>query len=79
MMDAVRYLPVLGLALWMVPLLWPIAGGTEDVAALPLSGALKYTFGIWALLVLGAWALWRRPIEQGDADVAPDPHSSDLD
>lgn len=72
MMDAVRFLPVLGLALWMVPLLWPVAAGTDEVAAMPLSAALQYIFGIWVLLVLAAWALWRRPNEQIGKDVIPD-------
>ena len=68
MMDAVRFLPFLGLALWMVPLLWPVAevtaqGSTEPM---PLSTALRYIFGIWAMLVLAAWVLWRRTREQAD-------------
>ncbi len=65
MMDAVRFLPFLGLALWMVPLFWPMAQGTAqtEVAPVPLSVALRYVFGIWGLLVLATWALWRRTRE----------------
>jgi len=64
MMDAVRLMPFLGLMLWMVPLLWPLpeatpAPGTDD-AAMPMSVALRYLFGVWALLILASWALWRR-------------------
>ncbi|MGJ8628380.1 MAG: hypothetical protein ACSHXB_15575 [Sulfitobacter sp.] len=72
MMDAARFLPFLGLALWMVPLLWPGADGTAQVGAdpVPLSVALRYIFGIWGLLVLAAWALWRRTGDgAGTADV----------
>ena len=70
MMDAVRFLPFLGLALWMVPLLWPVADAAmpETQTPMPLSAALKYIFGIWALLTLGAWGLWRRTRTQADKD-----------
>ncbi len=63
MKDAVRFLPVLGLGLWMVPLLWPVQRDTDPML---LSAALRYIFGIWALLVLVAWALWRRTREAPD-------------
>lgn len=58
-MDAIRLLPVLGLALWMVPLLWPVpdAAGEGGVA---MSTALLYLFGVWIGLVLIGWFLWRR-------------------
>lgn len=57
MKDAVRFLPLLGLALWMVPLLWPAQGDSDPMK---MSTALQYIFGIWVLLVLAVWALWRR-------------------
>ncbi|MGC1495090.1 MAG: hypothetical protein WA790_04725 [Sulfitobacter sp.] len=57
MRDAVLFLPLLGLALWMVPLMWPAQGDTNPM---PLSTALQYIFGIWIFLVLSVWALWRR-------------------
>ncbi|MGY9048509.1 hypothetical protein P775_08175 [Puniceibacterium antarcticum] len=53
LIDAARFLPVLGLLLWAVPLLWP-TGEQEPVHS---SGALIYIFGIWALLVLAAFVL----------------------
>lgn len=80
MKDAIRFLPVLGGALWMVPLLWPAANGAAqgDAEAMPMSMALKYIFGIWFFLVLTAWALWWRtkqePLGRG-ADVPPKPGS----
>lgn len=67
MMDALRFLPFVGLALWMVPLLWPNA---QDAGAMPLSTALLYIFGIWFLLVLAAWVLWRRTRETAGKDDA---------
>jgi len=66
MMDALRVLPFLGLALWMVPLLWPVGGPPESLPsgdAAPGMGtadALRYIFGVWLLLILAAAALWRR-------------------
>ncbi len=51
LLDAARVLPVLGIALWLVPLLWPEA--PED--GVPMSVALVYVFGVWALLILCAF------------------------
>jgi hypothetical protein len=71
MMDALRLLPVLGLCLCMVPLLWPLPNDqTSPQAGMPMSAALKYLFGVWCLLVLAAWALWRRTRETALADPA---------
>jgi hypothetical protein len=73
LMDAVRLLPLLGLALWMVPLLWPVSetAASDGAGAMPLSLALQYIFGIWVLLVLAAWALWRRTREQASKNDVP--------
>ena len=73
MMDALRFLPLLGLGLWMVPLLWPASETTAqvDLDPMPLSMALQYIFGIWALLVLAAWGLWRHTREQATKDGEP--------
>lgn len=61
-MDAVRLLPFLGLMLWMVPLLWPVPDATPEPTepTIAMSVALRYLFGVWALLILATWALWRR-------------------
>jgi hypothetical protein len=67
LMDAVRLLPLLGLALWMVPLMW----SKPDDGALPMSTALRYIFGIWLFVVFAGWALWRRTRVHGH-DVADD-------
>jgi type VI protein secretion system component VasK len=72
MMDALRFLPLIGLCLWMVPLLWPLpeAGHTDPM---PMSVALKYLFGVWLALVVMAWALWRYTRGQAEADAAQGP------
>ena len=54
MVDAARVLPFIGLVGWLVPLLWPEAGGGEAVRS---SSAILYLFGVWAVLVLGALGL----------------------
>lgn len=53
--DAARLLPVIGLMLLAVPLLWP-QQGAETV---PGSRAITYIFGVWVLLIAGAWGLSR--------------------
>lgn len=45
--DAARVLPLLGVILWMVPLLWP-----ADVAATDMSAAVIYTFFVWVILIV---------------------------
>lgn len=68
MMDAIRLLPLLGLGLWMVALLWPVpessaAGGGPSV---PTSAALTYIFGVWMGLVILGWFLWRKTTRFND-------------
>ena len=58
LMDAVRLLPLLGLALWMVPLMW--TGPQETGEPTPIGAALRYIFGVWIVMVLAGWALWWR-------------------
>ncbi len=60
LMDAVRMLPFLGLVLWMVPLMWSVPDAGEGPETTSISDALTYIFGIWGLLVLGAFLLWGR-------------------
>lgn len=66
--DAVRVLPVIGVLLWMVPLLWPVpelaaSASGEQAEGTSMSQALRYVFGVWAVLIvlsLGLWATARR-------------------
>lgn len=61
--DGARMLPVLGLVLWLVPLLWP-RGQVGN------SAALIYIFAVWGGLVLAALVIARhtRPGAEGDDD-----------
>jgi hypothetical protein len=69
LMDAARLLPLLGLLLWAVPLLWRNA--PEDGVA--SSGALIYIFGVWCALVLAAALLSARlQLRDGDEQSRSD-------
>ena len=76
MMDAVRLLPVLGLALWMVPLMWPavdLADRDTSLEAMPTSNALFYLFIVWTSLVVAAWLLWRHTRVDADKPKNEEP------
>jgi len=49
LIDAIRFLPLLGLGLWFLPLLWN-ARADET----PMSHAILYVFGVWLMLVVAA-------------------------
>ncbi len=72
MQDAQRLLPVLGLVLWMVPVLWPSG---DEAAPVRMSDAIYYVFGVWCVLIgLSAW-LWRG-LQRGEdalSEAARDP------
>ena len=68
-MDVVRLMPLIGLALWMIPLFWPVpsqAPGPESAAAMSTSVALQYIFGVWGAVVGLAWRLGRATRRAGD-------------
>jgi bacteriorhodopsin len=58
MMDALRMMALLGVLLWMIPVIWP-NGTSGDAAAVPMSRALFYVFGVWILLILLAAGMVR--------------------
>jgi len=64
--DAARLLPVLGVVLWMIPLLWPRGpgGGTLN------SDALIYMFAVWIALIVTALLMSRWLVR--DEDLAED-------
>lgn len=72
--DGLRLLPVLGLWLFMVPLLWPGASARLTGLGVPMSSALVYIFAVWlALIGLCAWLSATQGRDAGDrADAPPD-------
>ena len=48
LVDAARLLPLVGLVLWAIPLLWQ--SGTAEGAS--NAAALLYVFGVWVLLIV---------------------------
>lgn len=72
MMDAVRVLPIVGLGLWMVPLLWP-SGEGADHGHVSVSNALLYIFGIWIALIVASGLLWIRTRAATDEPPGTDP------
>lgn len=67
LIDWIRVLPVLGLALWMLPLLWPVG---ED-ASVSTASALIFIFVTWLVLVIVA-ALSARALRRIEAQDAGD-------
>lgn len=59
--DAARLLPILGLILWSIPLLWRADERSEPSNAT----ALLYVFGLWVILIICS-ALIARRIRPGD-------------
>jgi hypothetical protein len=61
--DAARMLPLLGLVLCLLPLLWqrgePAAGAAVGAGAQLTSVAMIYLFAVWALLIALAAVLSR--------------------
>lgn len=61
--DAARLLPVLGIFLFSLPLLWPEQPVEPDRAPPAMSGAFLYVFGAWAALIALA-ALFGRVVQR---------------
>ncbi len=72
--DGLRLLPILGLVLVMIPLLWPRAAALpEGGAGVSNAFALIYLFAAWAVLIVLALVLSRRlRPEEGEAGHDPD-------
>jgi ABC-type uncharacterized transport system permease subunit len=63
LMDALRLLPLVGMLLWMVPVLWPVAdsaGAVDAVRPIKMSQAVTYVFVVWLVLIVCAAGLWSR-------------------
>ncbi|MEM6888807.1 MAG: hypothetical protein AAF636_11770 [Pseudomonadota bacterium] len=69
-LDAIRLIVFIGTALWMIPLLWPVADPPET-QGVPTSAALAYVFGVWVCLIaLSAVLTFRARISHDQTKVA---------
>ncbi|KAA0920273.1 hypothetical protein FLO80_03925 [Aquicoccus porphyridii] len=72
LVDAMRLLPLLGVGLWAVPLLW-----NARARETPMSHAVLYVFGVWLLLVVAAGIMavmiGRRNSDTGEPGEADGP------
>lgn len=68
--DALRMLPVVGLFLWALPLLWP----TEAGSAPTTSATITYVFLVWVGLVLAALLLSLR-LRRSEPGRTPGPRA----
>lgn len=77
MMDALRLLPIAGVFLWMLPVLWPTpADGPAAPETVALSTAATYVFMVWLALIASAFSLWsllRARPEMGE-DASDEPY-----
>lgn len=74
LMDAARVLPVLGAALFLLPVLWPDAD-TTSAEPVRTSNAVIYIFGSWLVLIGLALCLGRAApdwLDAGAQDDTPD-------
>ena len=54
LMDAARLMPLIGVALFALPLLWPNpdSAAVGEAQTVPLSYAITYVFAVWFALVI---------------------------
>jgi hypothetical protein len=65
--DAALFLPVLGLVLWLIPLLWQQDGPDAPSN----SGAVIYIFAVWVVLIVLSAVLSRVLRDTPPADTDP--------
>ncbi len=75
LMDALRLLPVVGVLLWMFPLLWP-SQGAATIDRVPTSQALIYIFTVWIVLIVVSAVMWYR-VRSVPQNADPDPEGGD--
>ena len=67
MRDAARMMPVVGILLWTIPLLWPRASPDAPTSAF----TMLYFFGVWVVLILLS-ALLSYLLRRGEPETVPD-------
>ena len=73
MTDGLRLLPVFGLWLFMVPMLWPGAAASLTGSAVSMSSALIYIFAVWFALILLCGQLSVSQAQDTDSDERKGP------
>ena len=67
LMDAARLLPLLGVLLFLLPLLWRAADSTGAMGGVSMSNAIIYVFAVWIGLIAAIFVFgkstrpWSRP------------------
>lgn len=61
LMDAARLLPIFGVLLFLLPLLWPEPAPSEAGAdtGVAMSGAIIYVFSVWIGLIVAIFVFGR--------------------
>ena len=67
--DAARMLPVIGVILWMIPLLWR----ADEATARGTGTAMVYIFVIWCLVIVAAGLIAVRMKPDETAGTPPPP------
>ena len=75
-LDGLRLLPILGLWLFMVPLLWPGSAARLTDTGVSMSAALLYIFLVWCTLIILcavlSWGQQRSAKHQSDVPAQQD-------
>jgi len=70
--DGLRLLPLLGLWLFMVPVLWPESKDVAGSDAVTMSSALIYIFAVWVGLIALCGAMVLAQLRSSSGDAAQD-------
>ncbi len=64
--DALRMLPILGVVLWLTPLLW----GADETGSSRTGSAFVFVFTVWVLLIVlsAIFARFLSPDEQAEGE-----------
>ncbi|MEL7097473.1 MAG: hypothetical protein AAGM84_01465 [Pseudomonadota bacterium] len=68
MLDALRLLPLVGVGLFLMPMLWP-AAPSEVGEPVSMSAAVLYVFFAWLALIVSGALLWlglREPLDAAE-------------
>lgn len=66
--DVARVLPIVGVLLWAIPLLWP----RDGAEAATTGAAAQYIFVVWFVLIVACAIISRRITSDAMEDEKPD-------